>query len=133
MEMREPGQWWKNAALMQRIGVSDEQVQKIDKIYQDHRPQLVDLRAEVDKQEAMLEPLVEADQPNEAQVVAQIDKVAQARANLEKANAKMLLAMRRVLTVDQWKQVRNLPGASPFRARPRPRPLAFPAMPPPVQ
>jgi Spy/CpxP family protein refolding chaperone len=115
---------------MQRIGVSDEQVQKIEKIFQDHRLQLIDLDADLQKQEATLEPLVEADQPDEAQVIAQIDKVAQARANLEKSNAQMLLAIRRVLTVDQWQKLRNLPGVSPFRGGPRPRPPAPGFLPP---
>jgi Spy/CpxP family protein refolding chaperone len=116
---------------MQKIGVSDEQVQKIEKIFQDHRLQLIDLHAALEKQEAILEPLVEADQPDEAQVVAQIDKVAQARANLEKSNAQMLLAIRRVLTLDQWKKLRDLPGVAPFHAGPQFRPPAPGAFAPP--
>jgi Spy/CpxP family protein refolding chaperone len=109
---------------MQKIGVSDEQVMKIEKIFQDHRLQLIDLHAALEKQEAILEPLVEADQPEEAQVIAQIDKVAQARANLEKSDAQMLLAIRRVLTVDQWKKLGDLPGVAPFHAGPQFRPPA---------
>jgi len=125
--------WWKDSALMKRIGVTDEQVQKIESIFQDHRLRLIDMDADLQKQEATLEPMIEADQPDEGQVIAQIDKVAQARANLEKSNAQMLLAIRRVLTVDQWQQLRNLPGVSPFRGGPRPGPpvQGFPhAMPP---
>src|SRR5208337_1966603 len=56
---------------------------------------------------------------DEAQVIAQIDKVAQARANLEKSNAQMLLAIRRVLTVDQWKILRDLPGIATTLTGPR--------------
>jgi Spy/CpxP family protein refolding chaperone len=112
---------------MQKIGVTDEQIRKIEKIFQDHRLDLIDLHAALEKQEAILEPLVEADQPDEAQVVAQIDKVAQARANLEKSNAQMLLAIRRVLTVDQWKKLRDLPGVDMLHPGPvvtrRARPL----------
>ena len=114
-----PGKWWKDSELMRKIGVSDEQVQKIEKIFQDHRLNLIDLHAALEKQEAILEPLIEADQPDEAQVIAQIDKVAQARANLEKSNAQMLLAIRRVLTVDQWKKLRDLPGIATTLTGPR--------------
>ena len=38
-------------------------------------------------------------------VLAQIDRIAQARAELEKANARMLLGLRGVLTLDQWKKL----------------------------
>jgi Spy/CpxP family protein refolding chaperone len=114
---------------MKRIGVSDDQVTKIEKIFQDHRLQLIDLHADLEKQEAILEPLVEADQPVESQVAAQIDKVAQARASLEKSDAMMLLAIRRVLTVDQWKKLRDMPGVNTFHygpetMAPTPRPDA---------
>ena len=118
-----PAKFWKDSALMQKIGVSEEQVKKIEKIFQDHRLQLIDLHADLEKQEAILEPLVDAEQPEEAEVVAQIDKVAQARANLEKADARMLLAIRRVLTFDQWKklgeQLEVSPGpGGPYFTRP---------------
>jgi hypothetical protein len=35
--------------------------------------------------------------------------VAQARAELEKANARMLLGIRRVLNQDQWKKLQEAP------------------------
>jgi Spy/CpxP family protein refolding chaperone len=137
MAPRGRGKWWKNSELMQKIGVKEDQVQSIEKIFQEHRVQLIDLHAALDKQEAILEPLIEADQPDEAQVLAQIDKVAQARAGLEKSNAQMLLAVRRVLTVDQWKKLQDQPGIPPFRGvrgfgPPAPPPAAppTPAMPP---
>ena len=122
--MRPPGlgKWWKNSELMQKIGVSDDQVQRIEKIFQDHRLQLIDLHAALEREEATLDPLIEADQPDVTQVVAQIDRVAQARANLEKSDAQMLLAIRRVLTVDQWKKLRNQPGILPPHAGPGFRP-----------
>lgn len=120
--------WWKNSELMQKLGVSDEQVQRIEKIFQSHRLDLIDLHAALEKQEVMLEPLIEGDQPDESQVVAQIDKVAQARANLEKSNARMLLAIRRVLTVEQWKKLREQHGMGSFHAGPR---FGPPAAPPP--
>ena len=125
---RGPGKWWKDSELMRKLGVSDEQVQRIEKIFQDHRLELIDLHAALEKQEAILDPLIEADQPDESQVIAQIDKVAQARANLEKSNAQMLLAIRRVLTVDQWKKLRDQPGIALTPTGPR---FGPPAAPPP--
>jgi Spy/CpxP family protein refolding chaperone len=63
--------------------------------------------AVVQKEEAIMEPLVSAEQPDEAKIVAQIDKVAQARAELEKANARILLGIRRVLTPEQWNKLKS--------------------------
>jgi Spy/CpxP family protein refolding chaperone len=108
------GKWWNNSELVKRLGLSDSQVQQIEAIFQRQRPQLIDLQAALQKQEVALEPLVEAEHPDEAQVTAQIDRIAQARANLEKSNAQMLLAIRRVLTLQQWKQLRSQVGMRPI-------------------
>jgi len=77
----------------------------MDDIYQQHRVTLVDLHATLEKAELAMEPMMKADQPDESKILAQIDQVAQARAELEKANARMLLEIRRQLTPEQWKQI----------------------------
>ena len=67
-----------------------------------------------------MEPLLAADQPDEGKILAQIDRVAQARAELEKANARMLLGLRRVLTsgpVEDSSGGRAARPLSPLRAR----------------
>ena len=67
-----------------------------------------------------MEPLLAADQPDEGKILAQIDRVAQARAELEKANARMLLGLRRVLTADQWKTLQaDAPKGDPRSRYPR--------------
>ncbi len=101
------GRWWNNPKLVEKLKLTDDQRKAMDEIFQQHREKLVDLRGSVDKAEIEMEPLVRADQPNESAVMAQIDKVAQARAELEKANARFLFELRAKLTPDQWKQVQE--------------------------
>jgi protein CpxP len=100
-----PGRWWMDPGMVQKLGLTADQQKRIDTLFQQSRLKLIDLSAGLQKEEAILEPLVEADRPDEAQVLAQIDRVAQARAELEKANARMLLGFRGVLTQDQWKKL----------------------------
>jgi Spy/CpxP family protein refolding chaperone len=99
------GRWWNNPRIVERLKLTDEQRKEFDGILLEHREKLIDLRANVEKAELEIEPLVRDDQPNETRILAQIDKVAQARAELEKANARYLLALRSKLTPEQWKQV----------------------------
>jgi Spy/CpxP family protein refolding chaperone len=99
------GRFWNNQKLVERYKLTDEQRKAMDGILLEHRSTLIDLRASLQKTELGLEPLMKEDQPNEEQILAQIDKVAQARAELEKANARFLLAIRGKLTPEQWKQV----------------------------
>ena len=101
------GRWWNNPKVIEKLKLTDEQRKAMDDIFQQHREKLVDLRGNVEKAEIEMQPLVRADQPNESAVLAQIDKVAQARAELEKANARFLFELRAKLTPEQWKQVQE--------------------------
>lgn len=99
------GRWWNDARTVDKYKLSDSQRKSMDDVYQLHRVALVDLHATLEKAELAMEPMMKADQPDESKILAQIDQVAQARAELEKANARMLLEIRRQLTPEQWKQI----------------------------
>jgi Spy/CpxP family protein refolding chaperone len=99
----EHGRWWNNPKIVERLKLTEEQRKAFDGILLEHREKLIDLRGGVEKAELQMEPLMSAEQPNEARILAQIDKVAQARAELEKANARFLLEIRAKLTPEQWK------------------------------
>jgi len=137
------GRWWNNPNMVEKLSLTDDQRKSMDSILLDHRENLVDMHASVEKAEIAMEPLMSADQPSEQLILAQIDKIAQARAELEKANARFLLAIRAKLTPDQWKQLQaaraerraNRPGADgvgPHHMRDRRGPQGAPqATPPP--
>jgi Spy/CpxP family protein refolding chaperone len=107
------GQFWNNPRIVEQLKLTDEQRKAMDAILLAHREKLIDLKATEEKAELEMQPLMGADQPNETAILAQIDKIASTRAELEKANARFLLAIRAKLTPDQWKQVQA------FRDRPR--------------
>jgi Spy/CpxP family protein refolding chaperone len=102
------GQWWNNPKIVADLKLTDDQRKAMDGILQAHKVKLIDLKADLEKAEVAMQPLVDADQPNESAILAAIDKVAQSRAELEKANARFLLALRAKLTPDQWKQLQTL-------------------------
>ena len=96
------GRWWDNPDVARDLNLQADQKQKMDDIFQQNRSKLIDQHASLQKEETALEPLMNADTPDETKILAQIDKVAQARAELEKSNARMLLSVRQVLTAEQW-------------------------------
>lgn len=117
-----PGRWWHDPRMVQKLALTADQQRKMDDIFQQHRLRLIDLNAALQREEAIMEPLVEAEQPDETKIVAQIDRVAQSRAELEKSNARMLLGIRRVLTPEQWKKLQtDRPGAEIPKPAPVPK------------
>jgi Spy/CpxP family protein refolding chaperone len=108
------GMWWKIPMVVQRLTLTPEQTKKMDSIFEQSRLHLIDLKANVEKQNALLEPLLSANPPDTVKAMAQIDKVAEARAELEKANARMLLGIRGVLTPEQWTKLHEGRGEGGF-------------------
>ena len=66
------------------------------------------MRADVEKQGALLDALMESDAPDKAQVLAQMDKLSDARARFEKSHVETLFAIYDVLTPEQAKMLRNI-------------------------
>src|SRR5215475_13460273 len=67
-----PGRWWDNPNVASQVGITDDQKKKMDDIFQQHKLQLIDLKAAVEKQETIMEPLIQADQPDEGKILSQI-------------------------------------------------------------
>jgi Spy/CpxP family protein refolding chaperone len=107
------GMWWARPEAVQRLGLTADQTKKMDEIFLQFRLKSIDLNAAMQKEEVMMEPLISAEQPDEAKIVAQIDRLAQARAELEKANVRMQLGIRRVLTPEQWNKLKSKPPGTP--------------------
>ena len=136
------GAWWKNSEIVSKLQLSQEQVKNISETFLNHRLKLIDLQADVEKQELRLEPLLDIDQPDESRVSEQIDLITAARGRLEKENAMMMLDIRRWLSAEQWKKLKAMQGADEGRQNfffiqkgtggplPPPMPGDFPVMPP---
>ena len=120
MHVGPPGKWWSDPRFVQMLGLTPDQQKRMDDVFNGNRLKLIDLSAALHKEEALLEPLLAADRPDQPKILLQIDRVAQARAELEKANGRMLLGLRTVLTPEQWKRLQaDAPGKG-HRLPPRP-------------
>jgi Spy/CpxP family protein refolding chaperone len=96
----QPFIWWRNDQAKKELGLTADQVAKIQGI---HESTIGELRQEVDelqKCEAKLDRLLESS-TDEAVLARQIDRVETARANLNKTRSVMFVRMRLVLTNDQ--------------------------------
>jgi protein CpxP len=115
------GKWWDSPEMAKKLGLSAEQRKKMDDIFEQQRVKLIDLHAAVAREEALLDPLMQAAQLDDSKILPQIDRIAQARADLEKADARLLLALRHVMTPEQWETLQSEPA--------RPGPLMPPRRP----
>jgi Spy/CpxP family protein refolding chaperone len=100
-----PGAWWMNVALMQRLGITEDQKARIEKTFDNHRQAILSTTDQLEKEEASLARLLDAEPVDRNAVFTQIDRVIQARSEMERAAAVMTLEMREYLTRAQWEQL----------------------------
>jgi Spy/CpxP family protein refolding chaperone len=110
MRVGGPHKWWKDSNTVKQLQLSDGQAQQIEQAFTDSKMRLIDMVATLQKEELKLETLINADQPNENAVSNQVDQVVQARGKLEKEHAMMMLSIRRLLSLDQWKKLQSIDG-----------------------
>lgn len=102
-----PGTWWKNPSTIQTLSLTADQQKHLDDIFLQSRIQLIQVHASLDEEQTKLEPMLDTNPPDEERALAEISKIADLRAGLEKANAKMLLGLRGVLNADQWTKLQT--------------------------
>jgi Spy/CpxP family protein refolding chaperone len=95
------GLWWHNSRVAQFLGINSDQQHRMDDVFNAHKDNLVSLYKNLQHEESQLEKVTRVKNPDEATIFAQIDRVTQARGDLEKANAHYLLELRKQMTADQ--------------------------------
>jgi len=112
------GKWWQNSDVAKKLELTDSEIKQLDQTFYEHRLKLIDYGAAMEKQDVKLQQLLDMDNPDDAQVNAQVDQVLAARGKLEREFTMMNLALRRVLSIEQWRQLKSIRGdAGPFGDR----------------
>jgi Spy/CpxP family protein refolding chaperone len=119
MHHREMGKWWQDSETAKKLQLSENQITQLDQTFLDHRLKLIDYGADMAKQDLKLQALLDADVPNEGQINSQVDQVLAARGKLERENTMMNLDLRKVLSLEQWRQLKAIraergPGGNTF-------------------
>jgi Spy/CpxP family protein refolding chaperone len=104
------GMWWKRPEIVTALALTSDQQKRIDDLFLQSRLDLIRVHATLQENELLLEPILNTNPFDQAKAQAQIDKIADSRAALEKTNAHMLLSIRGVLTPDQWTKLQAQRG-----------------------
>jgi len=92
--------WWRDEPYQRHLGLTSDQVSRLEAIFQAALPDLRKGRDDLDRQEAELSRLIESN-ADEAVVTRQVDKVEALRAHLNKARTMVIWHHRQLLTPEQ--------------------------------
>lgn len=100
--------WWQTERFQKELALSEEQIARLEQIFQSKQPKLREQKHALDRLEEGLSRLVADGQADEAEAIALIDRVEAARSALSKSRTLMLFKMRRILTSDQHVKLKVL-------------------------
>jgi len=104
----EPRKWWIDPQLRADLGITDQQSAAVDQIWQKSLPKLRDGHQRLEKLEDVLSQMILENVADESTVLAQIEKVENTRAELNKGRTAMLYRMNKLLTADQRAKVKAM-------------------------
>lgn len=93
--------WWQHDRFRSELALTDEQVTRLDEIFQALQPTLRDQKETLDKFEAKLSAVISDPRADEAMVLAAAERSEAARSELSKSRTLLTFRMGRILTSDQ--------------------------------
>ena len=95
------GRWWDDHGTAKKLNLNSDQQRHMDTIFEANKPTLINLYTNLQREELNLAGLSRTDLQDETKVFAAIDRVSQARSDLEKEYAHMFLQIRQQLDPQQ--------------------------------
>jgi Spy/CpxP family protein refolding chaperone len=101
MQFGPPSRWWDDKHYAKTLHLRPGQKKRMDGLFDENRANLVNRYEALEQEEQKMETLSHAHTLDETALFAQIDRVAQARADLEKATTHLMLQVRKEMDADQ--------------------------------
>ena len=103
-----PGKWWENQRVIDHVGITVEQQEQIQDLVYEYARRMIDLKADVEKAGLDLSDVVNTEEFDEPAVRTSHAAFQTARHKLENERFEMLVAVRKVLTNEQWRKMQDL-------------------------
>ena len=103
-----PAKWWESADVRSRVQLTDEQVRRIDQLYNSTFEERARYAEEVERLTADLDKLIDSPTATEEAVTTLAAQLGEARARRNKARTLMLYRMYQVLTPTQRTLLKQL-------------------------
>jgi Spy/CpxP family protein refolding chaperone len=101
LQLGPPGRWWDDKSFVKSLKLRPDQQTRMDAIFEQNKNALLSRLQGLRQAESQMEEVARSPAPDEDALFTQIDRVSQARAELEKANTHMLLQIRKEMDAEQ--------------------------------
>ena len=102
------GKWWKDPHIAKELQLTAGDVKQLDKLFVKSRRQMIDLKNRVEKEQFEYQNLMESKTLDEAAVNRQLQKLEQARSELNEERSRFVVAVRKILGSDRFQRLQQI-------------------------
>lgn len=101
------GKWWRMPRVVEKLNILPAQQTRLDRVFDNAAPELIDLRADMQKKALALRDLLDATKLDAKAISQAADELSAARAKIFNREMMMMVDMRNVLDDTQWTMLRH--------------------------
>ncbi|UCG64237.1 MAG: periplasmic heavy metal sensor [Deltaproteobacteria bacterium] len=102
------GKWWLRPAIKDKLQLTLDQIEKINKIWIEHRKRIIDTKGEIEKAYLDLENLMDQPTVDKQEAYQLAGRLSQLQAQQTEARIKMTVDIRQELSVEQYDKLKGL-------------------------
>ena len=102
------GKWWKDPDIAKELQLTPGEVKQLDKLFVKSRRQMIELKNRVEKEQFEYQNLMESKTLDEAAVNRQLQKLEQARSELNEERSRFVVAVRKILGSDRFQRLQQI-------------------------
>ncbi len=103
-----PGRWWRIPYFSDQLGITDQQKDELDKLFDHNRDRLAELKKQMEAEKNELTTMIEQEHLNETAALGQMKKLESTRTVLSATRFSYSLEVRKLLGHDRFQQLKSL-------------------------
>ena len=102
------GKWWKDPGIAKELQLTPGEVKQFDKLFVESRRRMIELKNQVEKEQFEYQNLMESKTLDEAAVNRQLQKLDQARSELNEERSRFVVAVRKILGSERFQRLQQI-------------------------
>jgi len=102
------GKWWYRPAVKEKLQLTPDQINKINKIWMEHRKRIIDIRSDLEKCYLDLENLMSQPMVDTQDAYKLAERLGQLHARKIEERIKMTIDIRKELSIEQFEKLKGL-------------------------
>jgi Spy/CpxP family protein refolding chaperone len=106
------GKWWKDRDIARQLNLTANDVNQLDTLFVKSRRSMIDLKNRVEKEQFEYQNLMESKTLDETAINRQLQRLEQARAELNEERSRFIVGVRKILGRDRFQRLQQIYAGS---------------------